>query len=209
MRAAARVVVAALVTGAPGLRARARLGRAAGGPRHRARANVFGDRRPEDVVVFGDTLFVWGPGYRDGTRIFSLPLSVAPEDVLALRTADLTGDGVDEVLLTRAERRETDRGELVREVLGVHQLRDDGFPRILAAEVARALGSWRVVADVRLQGRGRRQTLQIRPGTARGVDVSNWPFGPEPTDVVPRPIPLPWRDRPVTFRWDGQRLVPR
>lgn len=177
--------------------------------RHRTRANVFGDRRPEEVVVFGDTLFVWGPGYRDGTSIFSLSLSAAPEDVLALETADLTGDGVDEILLTRAERQQTDRGELVREVLSVHRLGENAFPRVLAAEVARALGSWRVEADVRLRGRGRRRALQIRPGTAHGVDVSNWPFGPEPTDVTPRPIPLPWRDRPVTFRWDGERLVPR
>jgi len=189
--------------------ARRRLALPAGTPpRHRVRGNVAGDGQPEEAVVLGTHLVVLGPGFREGRGFFAFPLPAegGPDDVLGLETADLTGDGVDELLI-RVRRR---AGDITRQVLLVHRIGDqDGgdFPRLAAIEVRRARGDAWVENRVRVQGRGRRARLVVQPGRARGWDERSWPWAPEAPEATPTPVLLPWRDRPVRYRWDGGRLV--
>ncbi len=171
-------------------------------PTHHFTANLAEGPDPEDLLVFGTTLVVVGPSFRRGQAFFSFQIPVdAPEDVRSVRSADLTGDGRDEVLITI---RRT-AGDVVRELLLVQQFRPTGFARLLIVEVARSHDGDSVTNEVRVTGRGR-ETLEIRPGAARGWDASSWPFADGTGDGV-EPLLLPWRDRAVRYRYEGGQLV--
>jgi len=175
-------------------------------PRHRLRRDLSGDRTPEDAMVIGTHLVVIGPAFREGRGFALLPLPVdRDEAVLDVSTADLTGDGTDELLI----RIRRTNGDVSRDVLLVHRLTEDAFPRLAALEVRRARGGDFVENQVRLRGRGRRATLERRPGRARGFAEGSWPFAADPPGTTPEPILLPWRDRAVRYRFDGDRLVQR
>lgn len=170
-------------------------------PRFRARTNLAGGPEPETALVFGRQLVVIGPGVQDGASwlYYEIP-APADADVLAMTAADVTGDGRAEILL----RLRQSFGEVVREVLLVHQLAGAGFPRLLQVEVARSSGADSVQNDVRTAG----GALEIRPGRASGWSEARWPFTRDPNDAV-EPLLLPWRDRPVRYQLRGGRLVAR
>lgn len=171
-------------------------------PSFSARANVAADAQPEEVVVYGRDLVVVGPGFRGGTGWFHFEIPArAPGDVLDVRTAEVTGDAREEILV----RVRQVIGDVTREVLLVFQFTPVGFPAILQREVAREQAGHRVENEVRAGG----GSLEIRPGTARGWDASSWPWGDEAgSDGIAPPL-LPWRDRAVAYRFAGGRLVPR
>lgn len=175
------------------------------GRRVRARfardVNVAEDDRSEHLEVLGKALIVVGPGFRGGDGYFYYEVQVeAPEDIVRVETADLTGDGRAEILL---HVRQT-LGEVRRTLLMVHRFtRDGSFPRILTAEIARSMGSDEIVNEVRV----RRGQLEIRPGRARGFGPEHWPWADAGGGAGIEPLLLPWRDRPVRYRWRGGRLV--
>ncbi len=179
-----------------GLPARAR-------PRFQTTANVAEGREQEEVMVFGSILLVVGPGFRGGTSWFHFELpAAAPGDVLSVETADLTGDGREEILI-RVRRSVED---VRREVLLVHQFRPTGFPRLLAVEVAREQGGSRLENEVGVLRGRRARVLEIGPGRARGWDRESWPFADGTGDGVD-PILLPWRDSAVRYEYRGGRLT--
>ena len=152
-------------------------------------------------MVFGSDLVVVGAEFRNGTGWFHYALPAAtPADVLDVRLADVTGDGRSEILVRIRQA----IGDVRREVLLVHQLTVTGFPAILQREVAREQGTNRIENEVRTEG-GR---LEVRVGTARGYSESAWPFAPGPSTDGVEQVLLPWRDRPVTYRFAGGRLTP-
>lgn len=168
-------------------------------PRVERRVNLAADRTPEHLVVFGRTLIVAGPGFRDGTGYFAwqIPLP-ADEDLLELRTDDLTGDGRAEVIM----RIRQVIGEVTREVLLVHRFTPQGFPRALALEVARSQGEDSVHNEITVLPRG--GGLRVAPGRARGWSQATWPYADGGGEDGFTPLLLPWRDRAVTYRFrDG------
>jgi hypothetical protein len=175
-------------------------------PRFRRRANVAEDPRPETLVVYGRSLLVVGPGFRGGRGYFFFDLPArAPEDLLDLSTADVTGDGRDEIL----GRFRQDLGQgFTREVLVVHRFTPRGFPRALAVEVARTDGTHRVENRVRTTRSGGRLALTIEPGRAVGWDRASWPFAGFADDGV-APLLLPWQDQARRYCLEDGALVPR
>jgi hypothetical protein len=167
-------------------------------PRFQARANLAGSRAPEVLEVHGRTVVVGGPGIREGRAwlTFTLP-AAADEDVLSVRTADVTGDRRHDVLVTLRQI----FGDVERHILLVHRVTEAGVPRILAQEVLRRRGEDVVENQVRTRG----GALTIGPGRARGFSAERWPFTESAEDTA-GPILLPWRDRPVRFRFRGGRL---
>ncbi len=168
--------------------------------RFQRQVNVAEGREAETVVMYGNALVVVGPGFRGGNSYFLYSVPGTGE-VLDLQTADLNGDGRQEILLRATQQ----IGDIQREVLMVHRFaRDGSFPRMASIEVARQQGSNRVENEVRA-ARGR---LEVRPGRARGWTEASWPWGPsEGGDVAP--LLLPWRDRAVRYRVVNGALVPR
>lgn len=169
---------------------------------YRGRANVAAGAEPEEVVAYGRDLVVLGPGFRGGTGWFHFEIPARePGDVLEVRTAEVTGDAREEILVRVRQR----IGDVTREVLLVYQFTPVGFPALLTREVAREQAGRRIENEVRAGG----GTLEIRPGTARGWDAASWPYSDAPGgDGVVPPL-LPWRDRAVSYRLAGGRLAPR
>ncbi|HJL15468.1 MAG TPA: hypothetical protein RMH99_07435 [Sandaracinaceae bacterium LLY-WYZ-13_1] len=168
-------------------------------PRFRLRANLAGGRGPERVHVYGRRLVVVGEGIQGGRSFLSYEVPAdGDEDLLDVSAADVTGDGRAELLFRVRQRFD----DVQREVLLVHRITPNGFPRLLQVEVARRRDGHRVVNQVVTRG-GR---LVIRPGRARGWGEDDWPFTQDPNDSV-EPLLLPWRDRPVRYRLRGGRLV--
>lgn len=168
-------------------------------PRFRFRLNLAGDAAEETALVYGRQLVVVGPGIQGGRSWLHYDIPApADDDVVNVEAADVTGDGRAELLFTLRQR----FGEVSREVLLVHQLAGAGFPRLLQVEVARTSGASFVRNEVSTRG-GR---LEIAPGRANGWSASHWPFTRDPNDGA-EPLLLPWSDRPVRYRLQGNRLV--
>ncbi len=149
-----------------GISARAR-------PRFRVHANLAGGREPETAWVFGRQLVAVGPGIHDGTSWLYYEIPAANDgDVLSVESADVTGDHRNELLFRVRQA----FGDVTREVLLVHQLTDDGLPRLLEVEVARSQGDNSIHNDVRTPG----GHLEIRPGRARGWSEASWRFTRDP-----------------------------
>jgi hypothetical protein len=180
--------------------------------RFRRTANVAEDPRAEQVMVFGKAVLVIGPGYRDGRGwlYYELPVAEAA-DVVSVDVADLTGDGRAEIVVRVRQALAMSRpaSEPVRrEVLLVHQLTPQGFPRLGAIEVAREMGAARIDNEVALARAGRGRALEIRPGRTRAWDAASWPFADGATGDGVEALLLPWRDRaPVRYRVEAGRLV--
>lgn len=174
-------------------------------PRFQRQVNVAEDGQAETLLTLGKALVVVGPGFRGGSGYFHYELPLAnPQDLIRLETADLTGDGRAEILLTVRQV----VGDVNRELLLVHRFTRAGFPRILAVEVAREQGANSLRNQVRITGRGRQRALQIRAGRARGWSAENYPFRDEAQNGIQPPL-LPWAGRDVRYRFAGERLVPR
>lgn len=169
-------------------------------------ANVSATAAPERVVLFGLDLVVVGPEFRNGTGWFQYALPArSAEDILDLRTADVTGDGRHEIVVRiRQTLRGTAGAEIQREVLLIHQFTPTGFPALLQREVAREEGPHRIENEVRLEG----GALEIGPGSARGWDRTSWPYAPAagPGADGVEPLLLPWSGQTARYRFTGGRL---
>jgi hypothetical protein len=168
-------------------------------PRFRARVNLAGTNEPETALVFGRQLVIVGPGVQGGTGFFYYEIPAPSDaDLISMETADVTGDRRAELLF----RVRQSFGEVQREVLLVHALSGEGFPRLLQVEVERTQENSAIENEVRTE----RGTLEIRPGRARGWSAEHWPFTVDPNDSV-APLLLPWRDRAVRYTYRNGRLV--
>ncbi len=171
-------------------------------PTFRIRANVSGGDEPEELVVYGRDLVVVGTAFRGGTGWFHFELPArSVDDVLDVRTAEITGDARHEILVRIGQT----LGDVRREVLLAYQFTPVGFPALLQREVTRVQGERRIENEVRIE----RGSLQVHPGRARGWEASNWPFAEGPSSDGVAPLLLPWRDAPAIYRFSGGRLVAR
>jgi len=172
-------------------------------PRFRRTANLAEGGEREQVMVFGKHLLVVGPAFRGGTGWFHFGIPVeSAEDVVHVGTADFTGDGREEVVM--CVRRQVE--DIRRPLLLVHQFTQDGFPRLLAAEVYRRQGESFGENNPRIFRTRRGAVLRIFPGHARGWGEGSYPFNDDAGEGV-QPLLLPWRDQPVTYRPHGGALV--
>jgi hypothetical protein len=169
-------------------------------PTFRAEANVAAGAEPETLHVYGRDLVVVGPGFRSGTGWFHFEIPARDaRDVLDVRTAEVTGDAREEILM----RVRQTLGDVRREVLLVFQFTPAGFPCLLQRELVREQGANRIENEL-VAGGGR---IELRPGAARGWDAATYRYPDTPgSDGVEPPL-LPWRDRAVTLRYAGGRLV--
>lgn len=172
--------------------------------RFEQRANVAEDARPERIAVFDRDCVIVGEGFLGGRDFFYLGLPVqAAAQVLGVFTGDVTGDGRSEVFV----RVQAPAGPVVRDILLAYTFRAGNFANLLTVEIGRAAGQQGISNALRLVPDSGHQALEIAPGSARGWNRDNYPFTQETHDAV-EPLLLPWKDHPVRYRYDGQRLVP-
>jgi hypothetical protein len=174
-------------------------------PSRRLRGNFTGSPAPEQVLVFGSDVVVLGANVAGGRGylVYRLPLENA-RDLVYAGAADVTGDGARELFL-RVRQKLSGAEGVHRELVLV--LRVDGqgrLARVLTAEVTRRRGDQVVANRVRTRG----GVLTILPGTVEGWDAQGYPFADQPAGDARRLL-LPWRDQPVTYRLEHERLVPQ
>ncbi len=172
-------------------------------PRFLQHVNVAEDARLESLMLFGKDLLVIGKGYRGGTGYFYFALPVRDAaDIERLFTADVTGDGRRELFV----RFKQDIGDVRREILLGYTFTNTGMSPILAVEVRREQNGASVGNVVRLLHERGHYALRIAPGRARGWDAGSYPFVAESSDGY-GPLLLPWKDRPLRYRFNGEQLV--
>jgi hypothetical protein len=172
-------------------------------PRFDLRGNVFGDSRPERVVVVDRFVFVAGAGYRDGAgyAYFDVGASGA-EGVRAAELRDLTGDGLAEVLVTVRQSNELG----ARELLYVLAVDADRITPLFGVETRKETRAGVLQNRVRVVAsrRGEPPSIVQDAPRAEGLTSEDWRERPA-ADV--EPILLPWGEhRARTFRWNGRAV---
>jgi hypothetical protein len=119
-------------------------------------------------------------------------------------TGDVTGDGRREVFI----RVKQFIGDVQREILLGYTFEGDTLKPVVQTEVRRAQGADSVGNLVSLKKSGKHYALHIAPGVAHGYTRESYPFVTEQTDGYGALL-LPWLHEAVTYRWDGEQLVPR
>lgn len=184
-------------------------------PSRTLRANVLAGSAPEQVDVFGGTLVFTGPdiGAGKGYLAYAAPVRDA-SDLLDVHPADMTGDGVQELLLHVRQALEGAENVTRDLLLVLRGDRQNKIARALVVEVARRQRPFGTTAAERAERNIVNRLLvdldglTISPGTAQGWTEQTYPFTP---DAIPgsERLLLPWRDKPVTYRWSGEALVAR
>jgi hypothetical protein len=172
-------------------------------PTKQLTGNLFAGPLREHLFVFGTTLVVLGGDLGDGGSYLAYGLPIQnPDDFLYVGSGDVTGDGVREIFV-RVKQVLSGAESVHRELVLVLRFDSLGrFGRALAADVTRRKGPQVIANRVRTYG----GKLTILPGTAEGWDASNYPFTNEATGGAERLL-LPWADKPVNYRLEGDRFV--
>jgi len=162
---------------------------------------VGGDARLDRVVVAGTFVVVAGPGLGDHGGYRFMDLSVpSSAGVLAAELRDLTGDGLQELVVRLDQQNEFGR----RELLQVIAL-SPGEPRpLFSLELRKQTDRGSVQAVLRFEP-GKPPAIDVRIGDAKGLDASTYAERPPPGV---EPILLPWG--PVarrTYRWNGSAFA--
>ncbi len=185
-------------------------------PRFDLVTDVVEDSQMERVLVHGKDLVVFGKGFKKGRSYSYLTIGVEEaEDVLAVTTRDLVGDGKAEILVhavLKAQASEELGGQIVeRQALFIYKLIDHKITRIFAAETGRALEGKRILGGVAFLPKRPGVRIEVVPLRALGWNQDTYPF---PEDVHPagglQPLLLPWgkvNSREYTF--NGEAFVTR
>lgn len=172
-------------------------------PRFVQRADIAEDGRPEELGLYDRECLVVGAGFRGGNDFFYFALPVqSSEQVLALFTADVTGDRRHEILA----RVQTQTAGIVRELLLVYTFHNGRFETVLTAEVARSDAGHGIENEVSVLPHQGKSALQIRPGRARGWTAASYPFRSDAQPGI-APLLLPWNDAERRYCYDGRQLV--
>jgi hypothetical protein len=174
-------------------------------PRRHLRANLTGGKALEEVFLFGTQLAIVGPDIGAGAGYFAFAVPAAStRDVLHLGAADVTRDGRAE-LFVRVRQPLGGAQGVSREVVLVQRFDEEGrFVRVLSVEAFRSRGPEHIANEVKTQ----RGKLVITPGHATGFTPESYPFADEPVGGVGKLL-LPWKDKPVTYRFVAGQLVPQ
>ncbi len=174
-------------------------------PSRHLRANLLGSRALEDVFVYASELLFIGPDLGGGASFFAYALPLADSsDLLHVGAADVTGDGRAE-LFVRVRQVLAGADGVKRGVMLVHHFDDAGrFSRVLSVEAFRYQGRVHIANHVGTRG----GVLVVSPGDARGWNAETYPFADEAPGGVGRLL-LPWKDRPVRYRFAAGALTPQ
>lgn len=168
--------------------------------------NVVGDKMNERVAVYDRYLTLTGWSYRQGAEFYYQDLQLqSPKDLTRLELEDLTGDGLDELVLQRKVGSESKGQELFE----VWHFEHEGVPpRLLFQhEVGLFSGSNRVENEVVLT------TFQGKPAirvavTKTKLDLDTWDGVPAGGET--KPVILPWQgvlSRTYAWKPSGFGLV--
>lgn len=181
-------------------------------PSLRATGDAAEDATPEQFYIYGRTLVVVGPRFMNGRSYASISLAANEGDeVIGLRTADLTDDGhVEAVVTVRRNVTVTVQGAPIasqRDMVFAYSFDAAHRGRIFAAEVGRRVGDASISNNVVLPSgaRGSQITVEARP--PRGWTQATYPFH----DAAPQgyeALLLPWQEpHRVAWRWSGTAMV--
>ncbi|MDB4976542.1 MAG: hypothetical protein JWN48_4883 [Myxococcaceae bacterium] len=184
-------------------------------PTRTLQADILKGNAKERIDVFGSVLVFTGPDVALGKGYLSYAVPVSQtRDLLETRSADVTADGSEELLLrirqplgrsaASGARAENSAEGVERELLLVLHGDEHGqIVRALVVEVARRQGERAIENHVLTQA----GALVIEPGSARGWTQLSYPFTSDAVAGV-EPLLLPWKDRPTRYHREGAVLVP-
>ncbi|MET0286977.1 MAG: hypothetical protein ABW352_21015 [Polyangiales bacterium] len=173
-------------------------------PRYDFRDNVAGDDRKERVVIIGQYVVVFGPGFKNGESYNYDVLPFAADGGLKnAQLVDLNGDGRKELV---ASGRQTNVLGL-REVWLVLALEELGMNQIFGIETKKeSKGGFLENTVAILPARGKElPRIEQKVGRALGLDASTYRENAA-TDV--QPVLLPWGEISArTFAFDGKKIT--
>jgi hypothetical protein len=164
-------------------------------------ADVGGDALNERLVFIGRSLYVLGPGYKEGKQWLAMDLGVEPVSVEA---RDVSGDGKADLLLTtRVKASGTTRDALSVWVFSGPK-GSETPARVFSHETAIESGS-NALRDLVTFGTGKKPTITLTYDKPKGFTVDTYN---EPTSTDVDPILLPWGTvKERTFVWNGSGFV--
>ncbi len=169
-------------------------------PRFDLRGDVAGDRRAERVALVDTYVVVLGPGFRNGTSYSFAQLAVTrSSDVVSAELKDANGDGKQDLLVTL--RQQNNLG--ARDLLQVFDIVTEQPRVVFSVETRKQTRDGEVsgVVEVKPGKRGKPPTIEVRPGTARGLSASNFRDGRE---AGVEPLLLPWGEvSERVYQWNG------
>ncbi len=173
-------------------------------PRYDFRDNVAGDARKERIVIIGQYVMVFGPGFKNGESYNYDVLPFAPGTGLrGAQLIDLTGDGAKELVLTGRQ------GNFLgqREVWLVMALEELGMRQLFGIETRKeSKGGFLENSVTLLPAKGQDlPRIEQKVGRAGGLDASTYREDPA-TDVTP--VLLPWQEvSSRTFAFNGKKFA--
>ena len=156
-------------------------------------ADLTGDAMYERALLFGRTLFVLGPAFKEGKQFVALDVGA---EVLGLEARDVTGDAKSDLLFTTRVR----AGSITREALGVWMLAGERPARVFAHETAVLGASGEELRDrVSFSVAKGKATASVGYEPAKGWTVASYR---EPIAADVDPILWPWgsvKERSFSF----------
>jgi len=165
-------------------------------PSREAFGNVWGDGMFERIAVFGSSLAIVGPHYRDGKEFYFADLGVKDGSMVTrLSLVDFDGDGRDEIVIQKR----LGASDKYREIVTVTKVGNDGTPfQAFAHEVAIKTADGKIENRVSLKN----NTLEVAQGESDGFDPATY------SEVTPSDMNsalLPWESvGSRTFKWVGK-----
>src|SRR6478609_1142524 len=144
-------------------------------PSREAYGNVWGDGMFERVAVFGSSLAIVGPHYRDGKEFYFADLGVKDGSMVTrLALVDFDGDGHDEIVIQKR----IGASDKYREIITVTKTGNDGTPfQAFAHEVGIKTADGKIENRVSIKGStfktARGDSDGFDPATKAGVPPSN------------------------------------
>jgi hypothetical protein len=175
-------------------------------PRYDFRDNVAGDERKERVLIIGQYVVVFGPGFKNGESYNYNVLPFAADGGLkSAQLVDLTGDGRKELVASGRQ------GNVLglREVWLVLALEELGMNQSFGIETKKeSKGGFLENSVTILPARGKElPRIEQKVGRALGLDASTYQESPA-TDM--QPVLLPWGEVSArTFAFDGKKITQR
>ena len=172
-------------------------------PRFDFRGNIAGDRTPERVAIVDRFVVAYGPRFKKGEASAFMQLALGSGGSLKSAVLeDVTGDGLDELLLVL--RQKNDLG--ARELWQVVSFAGEEARPIFGVELKKELRGGASIENKLALVKGKGPVLiRVQAVSAQGVDASSYRENP-PTDV--EPILLPWGEvESRSYRWDGSHFA--